>query len=74
MSLLLRYDFLSRHSPLPPADSTLPTGSFGVQRFTWGVNIDLWRQSLLMVNHEHWFLPEPRHAANVFGVRYAITF
>src|SRR5207253_5367011 len=74
VSLLVHYDFMNRHSPLPLFTSTMPTGTFDVQRLTWGINIELWRQSVLMLNHEHWFLPEPLGSAEVFGVRYAITF
>jgi hypothetical protein len=74
LSLLARYDWLGRHSPEAPVASTLPTGTFDVHRLTWGVNCTLWRQSLLMVNHEIWFLPEPVHDLHVFGVRYVITF
>jgi hypothetical protein len=73
-SLLVRYDFQSNSSELPPAGSTLMTGNFNVKRITVGVNIDLWRQSLLMVDIEHWFMPEPLQSTNVFGMRYAITF
>ena len=54
---------------------TLTTGAFDVQRVTLGANIDLWHQSLLMVNYERWILPVPNHrTADVFGVRYTITF
>ena len=74
LSLLGRYDRLCRNSPLPPQESTLTTGSFNVQRFTWGINVVLWRQSLLMFNHERWCLPNPLHNQDVFGVRYVITF
>lgn len=74
-SLLGRYDFQRTSSPLPPPGSTLTTGAFDVQRVTIGVNVDLWHQSLLMVNYERWILPVPRHdTADVFGVRYTITF
>jgi hypothetical protein len=74
LSLLARYDWLSRHSLQPPEGSTLAPAGFDIHRLTWGVNCALWRQSLLMFNHEIWFLPEPFHDLHVFGVRYAITF
>jgi hypothetical protein len=75
VSALARYDFQHRSSQLPPAGSTLPTGTFDVERITVGVNIELWQQSLLMVNFERWLLPELAHGnADVFGVRYTITF
>jgi hypothetical protein len=74
VSLLARQDFLRYNSPLPPPGSTLTTGTFNVERFTVGVNIDLWHQSLLMFNFEHWLIPERQHTTNVYGVRYTVTF
>jgi hypothetical protein len=75
-SLLLRYDFLRRSSPLPPPESTLTVSSFNVERFTSGINVKLWHESLLMLDHEIWLLPRSLHLhnQNVFGVRYAVTF
>jgi hypothetical protein len=73
VSLLARYDFQSRRSRL--AEGTLPTGNFDVERVTLGVNIELWQQSLLMINFERWLLPLPANPnVDVFGVRYTITF
>lgn len=75
VSGVARYDFQRTNSPLPPPGSMLPAGTFDVQRVTLGVNIDLWHQSLLMVNYERWILPVlGHHTADVFGVRYTITF
>jgi hypothetical protein len=75
VSFLARHDILNRASPLPPPTSTLPAGSFHVERLTLGINIELWHQSLLMINFERWFLPEPgERAVNVYGVRYSISF
>jgi mono/diheme cytochrome c family protein len=74
MSLLARYDWLGRRGLEPPQASALPTGDFTMQRFTWGVNFKLWRQSLLMLNHEIWYVPQPLEDLHVLGVRYAITF
>jgi hypothetical protein len=74
VSFLARHDFMRRASPLPPPASTLPAGVFNVERITFGVNIELWHQSLLMFNVERWLLPEPAQAVNVFGVRYTVTF
>ena len=74
MSFLARHDFLRRLSPLPLPVGALPTGEFNVERITLGVNIELWHQSLLMFNYERWLIPEPSHAANVYGIRYTITF
>jgi hypothetical protein len=75
VSLLARQDFLRYDSVLPPPGSTLTTGAFTVERITVGINIELWHQSLLMFNLEHWLIPEPNHGTtNVYGVRYTVTF
>ena len=74
-SLLVRYDAQAYSSQLPPSGSTLISGHFSVERLTLGVNIELWQQSLLMVDYERWILPELNHRnADVFGVRYSISF
>lgn len=75
ISFLMRYDSESRHSPQPVPGGVLPTGTFDVERLTFGVNIELWRQSLLMIDLEHWLLPEPgKHTADIAGARYTVTF
>jgi hypothetical protein len=75
VSALARYDYQRRSSPLPPSGSSLPTGSFDVERITLGVNIELWHQSLLMIDFERWLVPELAHpTADVFGIRYTVTF
>jgi hypothetical protein len=74
VSFLARHDLQSRSSPLAPPASTLPSGNFKVERLTLGINIELWHQSLLMINFERWFLPEPERAVTVYGVRYSISF
>lgn len=74
-SLLARYDSQWRSSQSAASGSPVSTGNFNVERLTLGVNIDLWQQSLLMINFERWLVPEPAHrTAHVFGVRYTITF
>jgi hypothetical protein len=75
VSLLARYDSQTRSGQLPPSGSTLPYSHFNVERITLGINIELWHQSLLMFNFERWLVPEPdNRTADVFGVRYTITF
>jgi hypothetical protein len=75
VSFLVRYDSQSRRNQLPPPGSTLPSGKFDVERLTLGINFELWRQSLLMLDYEHWLLPEPNQpTADIAGVRYTITF
>jgi hypothetical protein len=74
VSLLGRYDQMRRHSLLPAPFSTLPTGLYDIQRLTGGINFTLWRQSLLMLDYERWFIHDPLRSVDVFGVRYAVTF
>jgi hypothetical protein len=74
VSLLARQDFQRARSPLPPSGGSLPTGTFNVNRFTAGINVELWHQSLLMFNYERWLVPVPERAVNVYGVRYTVTF
>jgi hypothetical protein len=75
VSFLARYDWQAVNSPLPPPTSTLATGHFHEERVTLGINIELWHQSLLMFNYERWLVPEEQHrTADVFGVRYTVTF
>jgi hypothetical protein len=75
VSFLARYDQQTTNSPLPPPTSTLTASHFNVERVTLGINIEMWHQSLLMFNYERWTVPEPDHrTADVFGVRYTITF
>jgi len=75
VSFLVRYDSQTHNSLLPPTTSTLPSGRFDVERLTFGINLEMWRQSLLMIDLEHWLLPEPnKRIANIGGVRYTITF
>jgi cytochrome c5 len=74
ISLFARYDSQFHDSPLPPPGSQVPTGSFGVNRSTFGVNWTLPGGSLLMVNYEYWDMPHPLGSANVVGARWAATF
>jgi hypothetical protein len=75
VSFLARYDQQTVNSPLPPPTSTLTTGHFNVERLTLGINVELWHNSLIMFDYERWLVPEPDHrTADVFGVRYTVTF
>jgi len=74
ISLFARYDRQLHESPLPPLGSQLTTGSFGVDRYTYGVNWTLPGGSLLMINHEIWNLPMPLGTESVVGIRWAATF
>jgi hypothetical protein len=74
ISTLVRFDKQDRHALAPPPGSSLPSGSFGVSRFTWGFNWTMPGGSLLMVNHEIWFMPKELPTVNVVGFRWATTF
>lgn len=74
MSFLARYDSQATQSLLPPPGSTLTNANFMVQRFTYGLNWALPGGSLLMVNHEHWYLPQGLGTVDIAGVRWAATF
>ncbi|MCE9526538.1 MAG: hypothetical protein K8R36_10840 [Planctomycetales bacterium] len=74
ISFLARYDRQSRVSLAPPPESILSTGSFTVARFTYGINMILPGGSLLMINHERWFLPDGLPRTDLLGVRWACTF
>jgi len=75
VSLLTRYDWQAHNSILPPSGSSLVEGHYHVERLTFGVNVELWHQSLLMFNYERWLTPEPFHrTSDIFGIRYTITF
>jgi hypothetical protein len=74
-SLLTRYDWQAHNSMLPPSGSSLVEGHYHVERLTFGVNVELWHQSLLMFDYERWLTPEPFHrTSDIFGIRYTITF
>ena len=74
ISLIARFDGLGRNGDLPPPGSSLPTGEYHVERFTWGFNFTLPGGSLLMIDHEHWSLPAALDDVDVIGVRWVATF
>ena len=74
ISAIARYDDQFRQALLPPPGSPLATGNFTVSRLTYGFNYTLPGGSLLMLNHEHWYLPNGLKDMNVLGLRWAATF
>ena len=74
LSFLARYDWQHRDSSSPPIGSGLGLGTFGVARFTYGFNFTLAGGSLLMINHERWWLPGNLETTDVLGIRWAATF
>ena len=74
ISALVRYDDQARHGFAPPPGSSLTMGSYAISRFTWGFNWTLPGGSLLMLNHEYWYVPKSLPNVNVVGLRWAATF
>ncbi len=74
ISVLARYDWQHKSSPLPPPGSDLLVGNFTVQRLTSGVNKVLPGGSLLMFNHEYWIMPQGLSHVHVWAVRWAASF
>ena len=59
---------------MPPPGSFLTIGTLGVSRFTYGFNFTLAGGSVLMINHEHWWLPDGLERTDVLGIRWVATF
>lgn len=74
ITFLARYDAQSRDSIAPPPESSLSTGVFTVNRFTYGFNFALTGGSVFMINHERWSLPDGLGHTDVLGVRWACSF
>lgn len=73
LSLLARYENQLRHSVAALPEGDLAKGSFAVRRFTDGVNWTLPGGGLLMINHEHWYMPSEQHDVDVLGARWAVS-
>ena len=71
IGLLGRYDTLDFRDTLFPA---APEPETSLERFTWGFNFSLPGGSLLILNHEHWNLPDPDDNIDVIGFRWVGTF
>lgn len=78
ISALFRYDRLNRDSVITGGTAAgtnvvLPN-NYNVQRYTWGININLWRDSLLMFNHEIFHFSAALPHLQLFGVKYLVSF
>ena len=71
LGMLGRYDKLAYHDPLFPQSAD---PDFDVERATWGFNLALPGGSFLILNHEHWILPNPDDEIDVVGFRWVGTF
>ena len=74
VSMVGRYDMIEHNGDLPPSGSSLTHADFNVDRLTWGFNTTLPGGSLLLINHEHWFLPDELDNVDVIGVRWVGMF
>jgi cytochrome c5 len=74
IGFLVRIDSQQREALRPPVGSSLASGNFAVDRFTWGFNVTLPGGSLVMINHERWNLPANLENVDVLGIRWAATF
>lgn len=72
--LTTRYDTLTRDSEVPPFGGVITDTEFTVRRFTWGFRVGLPGGSVLMINHEHWDMPDELDNVDVIGLRWVATF
>lgn len=74
VSFLTRYDNQDRRSLFAPDESSTGLSTFGVHRFTYGLNLNLNKAGLVMINHEHWSMPKELGKLDLVGVRWVYTF
>ena len=73
LSLIVRYDTISRNGDLLPPGSSFSDPEFTVHRLTWGFTLTLPGESVLLVNLEHWRLPQGSGNVDVVGFRWVAT-
>ena len=74
VGLVARYDTLRHAGDMAPEGSSLADPNFTVHRFTWGFTVTLPGGSLLLINHEHWNMPQNLDDVDVLGLRWVATF
>ncbi len=74
ISLIARWDAIRNDGDIVPAGSSLTDPSFGVRRVTWGFRFALPFGSSLVLNHEHWTMPDDLDSVDLIGVRWIATF
>jgi hypothetical protein len=74
LSALMRWDQQGQRYGAFDPGSALPSSAFDVNRLTYGINWTVPGGSLLMLNIEHWFLPNGLNDMNVVGARWAVSF
>lgn len=73
VSAIVRYDDQRRTDGPPRFGTPILTPETSVQRFTYGLNVAL-GSSTLMVNHEHWKVPDPLNDLDVLAIRWVAAF
>ena len=73
-SFVGRYEMMDTKGNQPPPGSSLTVNEFTVDRITWGLNIGLPGGSTLLLNHEHWIMPEGLGDVDVIGARWTVPF
>ena len=74
ISMVGRYDMMEHKGDLPPPGSSLTDPDFNVDRITWGFNVTLPGGSMLLINHEHWIMPDELDDVDVIGGRWVVSF
>lgn len=73
ISAIVRYDDQRRTDGPPRFGTPILTPETSVQRFTYGLNVAL-GSSTLMVNHEHWKVPDPLNDLDILAIRWVAAF
>jgi len=73
ISLVVRLDAMRYDGTVDPITSSLGP-SFRVDRLTWGFDLASFGGSNLMLNHEHWSMPDTLDDVDVLGLRWVMSF
>lgn len=73
ISFVARLDATRYEGTVAPIASSL-SPDFRVERFTWGFDVAVFGSSNLMINHEHWSMPEALEDVDVIGLRWVMSF
>ncbi|MEX2186116.1 MAG: hypothetical protein WD875_04945 [Pirellulales bacterium] len=73
ISAVVRYDDQRRTDGPPRFGTPILSPEVSMQRFTYGLNVAL-GSSTLMINHEHWKVPDPLNDLDVLAIRWVAAF
>jgi mono/diheme cytochrome c family protein len=73
LTLVTRLDFLRHADGVAPFGSSMNPNN-RVTRLTWGFDIATWGGTNLMINHEHWSMPDDLEDVDVIGARWVASF